>query len=318
MPVDLSVIIPVFNSESILGLLMKRLIPILEAEADRKEVILINDGSRDRSWDIIRQLAQEYPDVRGIHLMRNYGQHNALLAGIRQARYDTIITMDDDLQNLPEEIPKLLGKLQEGYDVVYGIPESSVSGLRRALASRVTKLVLKHAMGAEIASQVTAFRAIRAHVREAFASYDAPFVSIDVLLTWGATSFGAVRTRFDRRRIGTSHYTWRRLVTHALNLVTGFNVWPLQFASVLGLGCTLFGLLLLIYVLGRYVLEGGSVPGFPFLACIISIFSGAQLFTLGIMGEYLSRMHFRSMGQPAYVVRSTTASHDATTIRQST
>jgi undecaprenyl-phosphate 4-deoxy-4-formamido-L-arabinose transferase len=115
-----------------------------------------------------------------------------------------------------------------------------------------------------------------------------------------------VPVRHEARQAGDSNYTFRKLVVHAINVVTGFSIVPLQLASMMGFGFTIFGLLVLVYVLGRYFLEGGSVAGFPFLASVIAIFSGAQLLTLGIFGEYLARMHFRLMHKPTYVVRSTT------------
>jgi len=295
--------VPVFNSEGTLDELVSRLKTVLSQFADEWEIILVNDGSQDESWRLVCKVARQYSWIRGIDLMRNYGQHNALLAGIREAQYSVIVTMDDDLQNPPEEIPLLLAKLHEGYDVVYGTPAREQHGPWRDLASRVTKLVLQSAMGAEMARKVSAFRVFRTQVREAFANYQGPFVSIDVLLTWGTTRFAAVSVRHDPRRIGKSNYTFRKLVTHALNMMTGFSVLPLQLASLMGFCFALFGLLVLVYVLGRYLIQGGSVPGFPFLASTIAIFSGVQLLSLGIIGEYLSRMHFRIMEKPTYVIR---------------
>jgi undecaprenyl-phosphate 4-deoxy-4-formamido-L-arabinose transferase len=300
---SISVVVPVFNSEGTLDELVSRLKTVLSQFADEWEIILVNDGSQDESWRLICKVARQYSWIRGIDLMRNYGQHNALLAGIREAQYSVIVTMDDDLQNPPEEIPLLLAKLHEGYDVVYGTPAREQHGPWRDLASRVTKLVLQSAMGAEMARKVSAFRVFRTQVREAFANYQGPFVSIDVLLTWGTTRFAAVSVRHDPRRIGKSNYTFRKLVTHALNMMTGFSVLPLQLASLMGFCFALFGLLVLVYVLGRYLIQGGSVPGFPFLASTIAIFSGVQLLSLGIIGEYLSRMHFRIMEKPTYVIR---------------
>jgi len=295
--------VPVFNSEGTLDELVSRLKTVLSQFTDEWEIILVNDGSQDESWRLVCKVARQYSWIRGIDLMRNYGQHNALLAGIREAQYSVIVTMDDDLQNPPEEIPLLLAKLHEGYDVVYGTPAREQHGPWRDLASRVTKLVLQSAMGAEMARKVSAFRVFRTQVREAFANYQGPFVSIDVLLTWGTTRFAAVSVRHDPRRIGKSNYTFRKLVTHALNMMTGFSVLPLQLASLMGFCFALFGLLVLVYVLGRYLIQGGSVPGFPFLASTIAIFSGVQLLSLGIIGEYLSRMHFRIMEEPTYVIR---------------
>ena len=300
----MSVVVPVYDAEATIGELVSRTEAVLKPMA-RLEIVLVNDGSRDRSAAVIAGLAASHADVTAIDLMRNYGQHNALLAGIRAARHDVVVTMDDDLQNPPEEIPKLLAKLAEGYDVVYGTPLVGQHGWLRDLASQITKLTLQNAMGADTARKISAFRAFRLELREAFATYRNPFVSIDVLLTWATTRFAALPVRHDPRRVGRSHYTVGRLVIHALNLMTGFTTWPLQVASLIGFGCTAFGLVLLAWILGRYVVEGGSVPGFPFLASAIAIFSGAQLFALGIIGEYVARIHFRTMDRPPYTIRRT-------------
>jgi glycosyltransferase involved in cell wall biosynthesis len=303
----LSVVVPVYNSEQSLPILCARLSVVLPQLADRFELILVNDGSRDRSWPTIQNLGRQYPWLRGVNLMRNYGQHNALLCGIRNAREELIVTMDDDLQHPPEQIPVLLAKLAEGYDVVYGTPTEEQHGLLRDVASRMTKLVLQGAMGAETATKVSAWRVIRREITKAFDSYQNSFVSIDVLLTWGTTRFSWVRVRHEPRTIGTSNYTVNRLIRHALNMVTGFSTAPLQLASFVGFFFTLFGIAVLTYVVGRYFISGDSMPGFPFLASVIAIFSGAQLFALGIIGEYLARIHTRSMDRPAYVVRPASA-----------
>jgi glycosyltransferase involved in cell wall biosynthesis len=301
---SISVVTPVYNGEASVVELCRRLGDILPQVSTQYEVILVNDGSRDRSWEVISELSLHSATVRGLNLMRNYGQHNALLCGIRAAKYDVIVTIDDDLQHPPEEIPQLLARLQQGFDVVYGAPKAEQNGLMRALASRITRLALSGAVGSDVAKNVSAFRVFPTELREAFAAYESPFVSIDVLLTWATTRFGVTTVAFQPRHSGSSNYTFTKLVRHALDMMTGFSTAPLQFASLIGFTCTLFGLGVFIYVFVRYCLEG-SVPGFPFLASIIAIFSGAQLFALGVIGEYLARMHFRSMKRPAYVVRTT-------------
>lgn len=300
---SLSVVVPVYNSEGSLPLLISALEPVLASHSREYEVILVDDGSRDSSAKVIDSLSREKPWVRGISLMRNYGQHNALLCGIRSARHGIIVTMDDDLQNPPEEIPKLLSKLAEGYDVVYGTPEKEQHGLLRDLASQVTKLTLQNTLGAETARRVSAFRAFRTEVRNAFATYRSPFVSIDVLLTWGTSRFAAIPVRHEPRRIGESQYTVRKLLVHAANMMTGFSTLPLQLASLVGFVFTLFGFGVLVFVLVSYAIRGSGITGFPFLASIIALFSGAQLFALGIVGEYLARIHFRTMERPTYVLR---------------
>jgi glycosyltransferase involved in cell wall biosynthesis len=301
---SISVVTPVYNGEASVGELCRRLAEVLPRISAQHEVILVNDGSRDRSWETISELCSRSPVVRGLNLMRNYGQHNALLCGIRAAKYDLVVTMDDDLQHPPEEIPRLLARLEEGFDVVYGAPKAEQNGPMRALASRITRLALSAAVGSDVAKNVSAFRMFPTQLREAFAAYQSPFVSIDVLLTWATTRFGATTVAFQPRHSGSSNYTFTKLVRHAFDMMTGFSTAPLQLASLIGFTCTLFGLAVFIYVFVRFCLEG-SVPGFPFLASIIAIFSGAQLFALGVIGEYLARMHFRSMKRPAYVVRTT-------------
>jgi glycosyltransferase involved in cell wall biosynthesis len=298
-----SVVIPVYNSSQILPDLVERLGPVLQANYDRYELILVNDGSRDDSWNIICSLIDIYPWVRGINLMRNYGQHNALLCGIREALYEMIVTMDDDLQHPPEEIPKLTEKLGDGYDVVYGPPIHQQHGLLRDMASFVTKSALEAAIGVQTARMVSAFRVFRRQVREAFTDYRGSFVSLDVLLTWGTTRFTSVPVRHDPRKEGVSNYTFWKLVNHAANMLTGFSSVPLQLAGIIGFIFTIFGLCILLYVVCNFIIHGGSVPGFSFLACIIAIFSGVQLLLLGIFGEYLARIHFRSIDRPSSVIR---------------
>lgn len=298
-----TLLIPVYRSESSLPALVSQLAELFAKLNRPFEIVLVNDGSPDRSWDVIRHLAAAHPFVRGINLMRNFGQHNALLCGIRAARHEIIVTLDDDLQHPPSEIPKLVDKLEEGYDVVYGAPEKEQHGWPRDMASLASKLVLQGAMGSRTARHISAFRAFRTQLRDAFASFQGPYVSIDVLLTWGASRFCVVSVKHDRRRRGSSSYTFRKLFTHCFNMMTGFSTLPLQLASVTGFACTIFGIGVLVYVIGRYLIRGYSVPGFPFLASIVAIFSGAQLFALGIIGEYLARMHFRMMDKPPYIVR---------------
>ena len=302
----ISIIIPVYRSAESLSELHRRLADVFDARGQALEILFVEDCGGDHSWDVIKRLSLADQRVHGLRMSRNYGQHNALLCGIRAARGDVIVTMDDDLQHPPEELPKLLAKLDEGFDVVYGPPQQEQHGLLRDLASQITKLALAEAMGAANARQVSALRVFRTELREAFAGYRSPTVNIDVLLTWASTRFAAVAVGHEPRKFGESGYTAGKLIRHALNMMTGFSTRPLQMASLLGFGFALFGFVVLAYVLIRWLLQGSTVPGFAFLACIVAIFSGVQLLALGIMGEYLARMHFRTMDRPPYVVRDRT------------
>lgn len=299
-----SVVVPVYNSELTLAALVERLGQSLPQITPDYEVILVNDCSPDRSWEIICNLSEKYPWVRGINLMRNYGQHNALLCGIRAARKEIIITMDDDLQHPPEEIHKLVEKLETGYDVVYGSPQKMPHSPWRNFFSWLTKRMLAFVMGINIVRELSAFRAFRASLRAAFSDYQSPGVIIDALLSWGTSRFASVLVNEEPRQFGRSNYNFSRLASQVFLILTGFSTVPLRIASWLGFAFMILGVGVFVYVVAVYFLMG-SIPGFPFLASIISLFSGSQLFALGIFGEYLARIFDRSMDRPPYVIGET-------------
>jgi glycosyltransferase involved in cell wall biosynthesis len=305
----ISVVVPVYNGAATLPELVRRLNAVLgEIAPDCHEILLVNDGSPDNSWSVIEDLAADHPRVGGMRLMRNYGQHNALLAGLRAAHYDVLVTLDDDLQHPPEEIPKLLAQLDDGFDVVYGItPELPHSRFRNVM-SKLTKRALAQAMGVHNIRDISAFRALRTGLRAACEDYESPSVMLDVLLSWGTSRFGTVHVRHDPRREGTSGYTLGKLVNQAMLVLTGFSTKPLRFASLVGFAFVSFGFLVLAYVVIEY-LTVGTLPGFPFLASLVAVFGGVQLFALGIFGEYLARVFDRSMDRPPYVVGDATPTY---------
>jgi glycosyltransferase involved in cell wall biosynthesis len=306
---NISVVIPVYNGQDTISHLVERLAKVLPGVCSAYEVILVCDGSPDNSWKVIEDLGQQYPWVRGIAMMRNYGQHNALLCGVRAAHYEVILTMDDDLQHPPEEIHQLVEKLGEGFDVVFGIPKKLPHNWWRNFTSLVTKKVIGYVMGNQSIRDISSFRIFRTHIRDAFANYNGPDLELDFLLTWGTSKFGTVPVEEAPRTIGVSNYNMGKLITLALTMLTGYTTVPLRFASILGFVFTLIGMFFLIYVLVTYFILG-SIPGFSFLASAIIIFSGVQLFALGIIGEYLARIFDRSFGRPTYQVYKTFGGKD--------
>ncbi len=297
-----SIVIPVYRGERTIVPLVESLSAELPKIAQSYEVILVNDSSPDLSWKKIEELAQRFPWAVGINLMRNYGQHNATLCGVRAARYEITVTMDDDLQHPPAEIHCLLEKLNEGYDVVYGVPRQLPQSFWRNQVTKYTKIILANTMGVPYVQNLSAFRAFRTSLREAFAEFRSPNTILDVLLSWGTSRITDVVV--DIQTANGSNYNFVSLVKTTMLILTGYSTGPLRLASLIGLFMSLFGLTIFIYVLVTYFVAG-SLPGFPFLASIIAIFSGAQLFTLGIIGEYLAHMFDRSMGRPGYVVQET-------------
>jgi len=303
---DISVVVPVYNGSDTLRMLVDELGKVLPGVADNFELVLVNDGSPDNSWEVITELAKTHPWVRGVDLMRNYGQHNATLCGVREARYEVIITMDDDLQNPPHEIPKLLEKLQEGYDVVYGVARKRQQAWWKNLASIIVKRAIAYVMGLRTVRDIGAFKAFRADLRRAFEDFRSPDVLLDVLLSWGTTNFASVTVEEAPRTVGKSNYNLFKLIKVSLLVLTSYTTIPLRFASIIGFLFTIFGAGVLIYVLAIYF-TAGSIPGFPFLASTIIIFSGVQLFALGIIGEYLARVFERTGGKQTYVIGRTTS-----------
>ena len=264
--------------------------------------MLVNDGSRDDSWAVLRRLAANDPAIRAVSLMRNYGQHNALLAGVRLARGEITVTLDDDLQHPPEEVLKLVAELNNGYDVVYGTPARLPHSMLRNAAAWTTKLALQKTIGAETARNVSAFRAFRTSLRRAFEEYRSPYVSLDVLLTWATSRFSSVKVEHRPREIGESNYRFSTLVRHALTMITGFSILPLRLASLTGFFFTVIGFRG-AHLRHRRLLHPPrqrsriSVPRVDHR----DLFRSAAL-SLGIMGEYLARIHVRVMERPPYAI----------------
>jgi len=296
-----SVVIPVFRGESTLRPLVERLAEVLPRVADKFEVVLVNDGSPDDSWGVIGRLSDQYPWVRGISLTRNYGQENATLCGILEARFEAIATMDDDLQHSPEDLPKLLAKLNEGYDVVYGVPRVRRQGWWKNLASGAVKRLMSWSLGLRVVRDISAFKVLRSDLRQGFRT-TGPDVVVDALLTWVTLRTASVEIDEAPRTHGGSNYSLGKLIRVALLVITNYTTIPLRMASITGFIFTILGFFVLVYVLYVYFALG-SIPGFPFLASVFTIFSGVELFAIGIIGEYLARVFERSSGRPMYTVR---------------
>jgi len=299
-----SVVIPVYRGEHTLEPLVKRLAEVLPACAEDFEVLLVNDGSPDHSWDVIEALTQQYSWVRGIKLMRNYGQENATLCGIRESCCDLIVTMDDDLQHNPADLPKLLAKLNEGFDVVYGVPRVRNQVWWKSILSAIVKWAIASVMGVKTIRDISAYKAFRAELKQAFSSINSPDVQMDVLLSWAAPRFASVEIEESPRTVGASNYNFTKLVKVSLLVLTNYTTIPLRLASILGFLFTIIGFFVMLYVIVVYFTLG-SIPGFTFLISAVTIFSGVQLFALGIIGEYLARMFERSSGRPPYVIQKT-------------
>lgn len=300
----ISVVIPCYKTSQRVNELVNQVSLSLGTYTDESyEIIMVVDGSPDDTWAVVSDVASKNSLVRGINLMRNYGQHSALLAGVRAARGNVIVTIDDDLQHSPHDIPALVEALSEEVDIVYGISAEEEHAFFRNIASNTYKKfvgVLLRAEGARIAG---AFRAFKKDVIPRHEGHDDLFAPLDVMLSWYTSKSVGVQVEMAKRADGDSNYTVRGLIRHAINAITGYSIAPLRVISFLGLSTFIVSLIIFIVTMFQYFLGNITVAGFPTLAIMISMFAGINMLSLGVIGEYLGRLHMRSMGRPRYIIR---------------
>lgn len=300
---DLSIVVPVYNSAATLGRLLERLTQTIGTLTQSYEIILVDDGSRDDSWAVIQSLRGNYGDhLVAVQLMRNYGQHNTLMCGLGVARGEYVITLDDDLQNPPEEIPKLLAYIkQHGLDLVYGCPSNRSHAAWRNLGSTI----VWHFYRTVFRNPITPspFRIMRHQLAQSVLFYDLNFTYLDGLLAWCTSRIAGVEVEHHARAQGSSGYSLGKLLGLALNLYTNFSLIPLQIVSGLGFVTATSGFLVGVYYLFQFFASNIAVPGFASTIIAILILGGAQLLALGVIGEYLGRLHLNVNRKPQYVIR---------------
>ena len=301
--IELSVVVPVYNSEQTLFGLNKRLHKTLNMlVGDRYEIIFINDGSLDQSWRVLQELATGDEKLTAINLTRNFGQHNAIMCGFSHAKGKFIVTIDDDLQIPPEEISKLYREIQEGYDVVYGIYAKKKHSRFRNLGSEFVQLIYRKTFNMHIT--ITSFRIIRQEIIRFMLSYEKSFTYIDGLLCWYSNKMNTVTVEHHERGSGRSGYSLSRLILLALNMLTNFSIVPLQVASFSGFVFAFTGFSVGIYFLLKKLMFDIVVSGFASTFVAITIFAGVQLITIGMLGEYIGRIHINVSKRPQFAIRN--------------
>ncbi len=298
-----SVVIPCYRSAGTLPAVVEGLVTVLPACTAGHEIVLVIDGSPDDSWAVARRLAERHASVRALRLSRNYGQHNALIAGVRAARHEVVVTMDDDLQHPPEEVPILLAALTEDLDLVYGVAVAEEHGIARSLASRTVKAGMAGLLGVPDGRSLSAFRAFRTLLRGSFDLVTGPHAAVDVALSWATTRIGSVPVRMRTRAEGRSGYTPRALVRAATNMIIGYSTAPLRLVTYLGFLIGAGGLVLFARLLWQYFMGATTVAGYTTIAGLLALLAAAQMVALGVVGEYIGRIHAGGMGRPTYIVR---------------
>lgn len=297
-----SVVIPVYNSAETLHALNDRLVSVIEnLVGPQYEIIFVNDGSKDSSWNRLKQIASENEKIIAINLTRNFGQHNAIMCGFSQARGVYVVTIDDDLQIPPEEIPKIFEKIESGYDVVYGVYEHKQHNAFRNMSSKLIQYAYRRTFNLNLA--ITSFRIIRREIVQFVRSYEKSFTYIDGLLAWFTQNIGNVTVKHQKRKAGRSGYSLKNLMMLALNMMTNFSIVPLQLASLTGFVFSLTGFFLGSYYILKKIFWGIPVSGYSSLIVAITMFSGVQLLTIGILGEYIGRIHINVSKRPQYAIK---------------
>jgi len=300
---DVSVVVPVYRSEGTLAELCARLDKVFRSRSLEYELIFVDDDSPDDSWQVLTELQEQYPDrIVAVQLMRNAGQHNALMCGFRHVRGRYVLTMDDDLQHPPEEIPKLLDAIENsGDDLVYGVPAQKQHESWRNLGSMLVTTFYRIVFRSKV--RLSALRIMRRELVESILSYDLNYTFIDGLLAWNTTRVSQIPVEHHARSTGRSGYSLSKLVILALNLFTNFSLLPLQFVSAVGMLASLSGFAVALFYLMRYFLAAITVPGYASQIVAILVLGGLQLLALGILGEYVGRLHLNVNRKPQYTVR---------------
>jgi undecaprenyl-phosphate 4-deoxy-4-formamido-L-arabinose transferase len=299
----ISVVIPVYNEEASLEPLYERLQRVMAEVGRTYEVIFIDDGSQDRSLAILCRLQEKHDSIRVIQLNRNHGQHAAVFAGLDHARGDVIVTLDADLQNPPEEIPRLLDKIGEGHDVVGGWRQNRQDLLiRRWLSWGMNKLTSK-VVGVKMRDYGCMLRAYRREVVEVLRGCSEVSSFIPALANTFAASPTEIPVGHDRRSKGRSKYNLFRLIRLNFDLMTGFSLLPIQVVSLAGIGIALLGLGFGAFLMLRRFLLGPESEGVFTLFAILFFFVGIQILALGLIGEYIGRIYMEVRRRPRYVIQ---------------
>ena len=284
-----SVVVPVFNSEAVVGRTIDAIEQVFQQAHLRYQLILVNDGSRDRSWEIISDRARRSPNVVALNLLKNYGQHHANLAGFREATGDYVITMDDDLQNPPDQALILIDKAMSGHDVVFGRFEQKQAAGYRKLGSKMITLLNRRIFGQPQELAVSNFRILRRDVVERICSSRTahPYVTGQALMY--CHNPADVPVRHDPRPVGKSNYSLRRILTLVFSILFSYSLWPLRTAAVAGFIVAVLSFLLGCFYLVRAFFVDVAVPGWTTLIVLLSFLDGVVIALLSMLGEYVVR-----------------------------
>lgn len=297
----LSVIIPVYNSESTIALLVDKLQQALQGVLF--EIVMINDGSRDNSEKVCKQLAKQFSNVRFVSLRRNYGEFNAVMCGLNWVQGEYSVMIDDDFQNPPDEILKLIETAEKGdYDVVYTYYSKKEHARYRNMGSSLVNWITSYSLNKPKDLYLSSFKLIRKEVVEEIIKYQGPYPYIDGLIFRITRNIGTVQVMHQKREEGASNYTWRKLISLFLNILFCYSSLPIRLFMPIGVGLFGLGFLLLLFLFGQWVI-GPDPKGWQVVTASVIFVGGIQCTLLSVLGEYIGKSFMAQSGQPQYVVK---------------
>ena len=300
----ISIVIPVYNEEKTLPIMFSRLIPVMDGYGKTYEVVFVNDGSKDHSQTVLADLFNKRPDViRVVQFMRNYGQHPAIMAGFEHVRGEVVVTLDCDLQNPPEDIPKLLSLIEQGHDVVGGRRSNRQDLAWRKTVSKLSNIVRKKITNIDMGDHGCMLRAYRRSVIDQIVEIGDASPFITALSQELAGNPAEIDVGHEERAAGESNYNLYKLIRYNFDLVTGFSLVPLQLFTLVGIACSVGSFLLVLYMAFRHIFLGAEAEGVFTLFAILFFLVSVTMLGLGIIGEYVGRIYKEIRHRPRYMVK---------------
>ena len=304
----ISIVIPVYRSESILSRLVERIHDemIKESLSEQFEILLINDCSPDESWSVISTLATKHPFVRGINLRRNTGQHNAIMAGLNHVRGEFVVMMDDDLQHPPSELGDMVRALQKGYDVCYTRYINRQHVMWKQWGSNFNDWVATRLLDKPKGLYLSSFKAMRRVIAQEVTKYDGPYAYVDGLILDVTHSIIVIDIPHQARDEGESNYTFSRLLSLWMKMATSFSVTPLRMATYLGFALAALSMAMIIFIVAQKIMNPELASGWTSLIATILFIGGIQTLCIGMIGEYLGRTYLKLNGKPQFTIGALT------------
>ncbi len=300
----ISVVTTAYNELETIPELYKRLKSVLVATGKNYEIIFVDDASSDGSTGLLKSIASKDKDVKVIVLSRNFGQHSAVAAGFKHCSGDIVIWMDADLQDVPENIPMFISKIEEGYDIVYGVPESRGDPFYKKIGAKLVFALFEKLSGCKLPKGgVSTLRALKREVVEAFNVLPEHSRFTAGMIAWLGFSYSVIPVKHEERKKGRSKYGLLKLSQLSLNAIISFSDYPLKILSNIGIGLSLLSVSIGAFMVYRKLTAGFVISGYASLIVSIFFLFGLQFFFMGILGEYIARVFKDVQGRPVYVIK---------------